>query len=45
MSLEGRLLLAFCLERELCVSNTGFKGEKKSKVTFRIGENYTEIDC
>ena len=43
-NLEGRMLLEFCLEMELCVSNTWFKREEKSKVTVRMGENETEID-
>ena len=38
------MLLEFCLEKELCVSNTWFKREDKRKVTFRIRENETEID-
>ena len=42
-NLEGRMLLEFCLEMELCVSNTWFKREEKRKVTFRMGENETEI--
>ena len=29
--------LVICLEKELCVSNTWFKREKKRKVTFRMG--------
>ena len=37
--------MEFCLEKELCVSNTCFKGEEKRKVTFRIGENETEFEC
>ena len=28
-NLEGRTLLEFCLEKELCVSNTWFKRERK----------------
>ena len=40
---EGRMLLEFCLEKELCVSNTWFKREEKTKVTFRICENETDI--
>ena len=28
-NLEGRILLEFCLEKELCVSNTWFKREEK----------------
>ena len=43
-NLEGRMLLQFWLEKELCVSNTWFKREEKRKVTFRIGENETKID-
>ena len=42
--LEGRMLLEFCLKKELCVSDTWLKREEKRKVTFRIGENETEID-
>ena len=38
------MLLELCLEKELCVSNTWFKTEEKRKVTFRMGENETEID-
>ena len=41
---EGRMLLEFCLEKELCVSNTWFKIVEKRKVTFRLGKNETEID-
>ena len=33
-SLEGRMLLEFFLEKELCVSNIWFKREEKMKVTF-----------
>ena len=43
-NLDGRMLLEFCLEKGLCVSNTLFKREEKRKETFRIGENETEID-
>ena len=43
-NLEGRMLLEFCLENKLCVSNTWFKREEERKVTFRMGENETEID-
>ena len=32
MNLEGRILLMFCLEKELCVLNTLPKREKKRKV-------------
>ena len=39
----GRILLEFCLEKELCVSNTWFMTEEKRKVTFRMGQGETEI--
>ena len=39
------MLLEFCLENELCVSNTYFKREEKRMVIFMLGENETEIDC
>ena len=32
------MLLEFCLEKELCVSNKWFKIEEKRKVAFRMGE-------
>ena len=35
------MLLEFCLEKELCVSNTWFKREVKRKETFRMDENET----
>ena len=38
------MLLEFCLEKELCVSNTWFMREEKRKVIFGMGENETEID-
>ena len=37
------MLLEFCPEKGLCVSNTWPKREEKMKVTFRMGENETEI--
>ena len=43
-NLEGVMLLEYCLEKELCASNTWFKSEEKRKVIFRMGENETEID-
>ena len=43
-NLERRMFLEFCLEEELCVSNTWFKREEKRKVTFGMGEHETEID-
>ena len=42
-NLEGKILLEFCMEKELCVSNTWFKREEKRKMTFRMGENETEL--
>ena len=42
-NLKGNMLLEFCLEKELCVSNTLFKREEKTKVILRMGENETEI--
>ena len=44
-SFEGRMLLEFCLERELCLSNTWFNREKKSTVTFRLGERRWWSNC
>ena len=38
---EGRMLLEFCLEKELCVSNIWFRREEKRKVVFRMRENDT----
>ena len=38
------MLLEFCPEKELYVSNTWSYREEKWKVTFRMGENETEID-
>ena len=35
-NLEGRMLIEFCLEKELWLSNTWLKREEKRKVTFRI---------
>ena len=35
--------LEFCLEKEICASNTWIKREEKRKVTSRMGENETEI--
>ena len=35
-NVEGRMLLEFCLHKELCVSNTWLKRKEKRKVTFRF---------
>ena len=37
------MLFEFCLEKELCVSNTWFMRDEKRKVTLRMGETQTEI--
>ena len=42
-NLCGRMLLEFCLGKELCVSNTCFLREGKRKVTFRMEENEKKI--
>ena len=41
---EGRMLLEFCDERELCVANSGFKKTDKRKIKFKSGNNESEID-
>ena len=41
---EGRMLLEFCDERELSVANTWFKKTDKRKITFKSGNNESEID-
>ena len=41
---EGRRLLEFCVEKELCVANTWFKKKEKRKVTYSAGSCQTEID-
>ena len=41
---EGRRLLEFCDERELCVANTWFKNTDKRKTTYSAGGCGTEID-
>ena len=41
---EGRRLLEFCDERELCVANTWFKKTDKRKITYSDGGCGTEID-
>ena len=38
------MLLESCLEKELYLPSTWLKREEKRKVTFRMGENETEID-
>ena len=41
---EGRRLLEFCDEKELCVANTRFKKTDKRKITSSAGGCGTEID-
>ena len=41
---EGRMLLEFCDEKELCVANMWFKKTDKIKLTFKSGNNESEID-
>uniref|UniRef100_A0A0L8IFJ4 Endonuclease/exonuclease/phosphatase domain-containing protein n=1 Tax=Octopus bimaculoides TaxID=37653 RepID=A0A0L8IFJ4_OCTBM len=36
-NVEGRMLLEFCDEKELCVVNTWFRKTEKRKVTFSAG--------
>ena len=43
-TVEGKMLLEFCDEKELCVANTWFRKGEKRKVTYSAGENETEID-
>ena len=38
------MLLEFCLDKELCVSNIWLKIWRNRKVTFTLGRNKTEID-
>ena len=39
-----KMLLLFCLEKELSLSNMWFRRVVRREVTFRVGENETEID-
>ena len=41
---EGRRLLEFCDEREMCMANTWFYKTDKRKITYCAGECETEID-
>ena len=43
-NVEGKMLLEFCDEKELCVANTWFKKEEKRKMTYSAVGNGTEID-
>ena len=41
---EGRMLLDFCDQKELCVANTWYEKKDKRKVTYSSGGNDTVID-
>ena len=41
---EGRMLLDFCDQKELCVANTWYKKKDKRKVTYSLSGNDKEID-
>ena len=41
---EGRMLLDFCVQKELCVANTWYKWRDERKVTYSSGGNDTEVD-
>ena len=41
---EGRMLLEFCDEKEVCAANTWFQKKHNRKQTFKAGEFATEID-
>ena len=43
-NVEGRMLLDFCVQKELCVANTWYKKRNERKVTYSSGGNDTEID-
>ena len=43
-NVEGKRLLEFCDEKQLCVANTWFE-KKKRKIANILGRNETEIDC
>ena len=43
-NVEGKMLLEFWDEKELCVTNTWFRKGEKRKATFSSGENEMEID-
>ena len=43
-NMEGKLLLEFCDEKELCLAYTWFRKGEKRKVTYSAGGNESEID-
>ena len=42
-NVEGKRLLEFCDEKQLCVANTWFE-KKQRKITYSMGGNETEAD-
>ena len=40
-NLEGIMLLELCMSKELCVVDTWFQREGRTKVAFRLGESET----
>ena len=43
-NVEGKMLLEFCDEKELCVANTWFRKGETGKATYSAGGNESEID-
>ena len=43
-NVEGRMLLDFCVQKELCVANTWYKNRDERKVTYSSGGNDTAIN-
>ena len=43
-NVEGRRLLEFCKEKELCVANTLFEKKEQRKITYSMDGNETEIN-
>ena len=41
---EGKMLLDFCVQKELCVANTWYKKRDERKVTYSSNGNDTEVD-
>ena len=43
-NVQGRRLLEFCDEKELCIANTWFYEEEKRKITYNASGCKTEIN-
>ena len=41
---EGRRLLEFCDENDLCMANTWFEKKEQRKIAYHIGGNETQTD-